>query len=347
MALCTCLRQLAAMAALTVYAIAGARAQDSVEQFYRGKNINLVIGSNVGGGYDFYGRLVGRHLGKYIPGRPNIVPSNMAGAGGNTAASYVYSVAPRDGTAIAASSSGSLLDALIGDKSIVRHDPLKFNYVGSANSEVSLCLARKDAAVQKFEDAFSKEILIGSSGGTTRDLPMALNNVLGTKLKLISGYPGTREVMLAMDKGEVQGLCGIGYTSTISQKPEWFKPDSPVRVLAQEAIKGLPELDRAGVPLTLNFAKSGEDRKILEIIYAQLTFTRPFMMAPDVPAERIEAVRTAFFRALADPELIAEGAKMNLVIDAMSGAALDNMIRGLYAQPPELIAKVRKALAPP
>jgi tripartite-type tricarboxylate transporter receptor subunit TctC len=322
-------------------------AQDSVEQFYRGRTINLVIGSNVGGGYDYYGRLVGRHLGKYIPGKPNVVPANMAGAGGNTAAAYVYSVAPRDGTAIVASSSGSLLDALIGDKSAVRHDPLKFNFIGSANSEVSLCLARKDAAAQSFRDVFTKEILIGSSGGTTRDLPTALNNVLGTKLRLIAGYPGTREVMLAVDKGEVQGLCGIGYTSTISQKPEWFTPDSPVRVLAQEAIRGLPELDRAGVPLAIDFARTPEDRKILEIIYSQLVFTRPFMMAPDVPPERVEAIRRAFLQALADPDLIAEGAKLNLVIDAMPGKDLEAMIRGLYAQPPELVQKVRKALAAP
>ncbi len=324
-----------------------ALAQDSVEQFYRGRTVNLVIGSNVGGGYDFYGRLVARHLGKHIPGKPNIVPSNMAGAGGNTAAGYVFSVAPKDGTAIAASSSGSLLDALIGDKSIVRHDPLGFNFIGSANSEVSLCLARKDAAVQKFADAFATEILIGSSGGTTRDLPMALNNVLGTRLKLISGYPGTREVMLAMDKGEVQGLCGIGYTSTISQKPEWFKPDSPVRVLVQEAVKGLPDLDRAGAPLAVDFARTAEQREILEIIYSQLLFTRPFMMAPEVPAERVAAIRAAFLRTLADPELLAEAAKLNLVIDAMSGEALGAMIRGLYAKPPDVIRKVRAALASP
>lgn len=340
-------RRAAVLGALTCLLAPGARAQDSVEQFYRGRNINLVIGSNVGGGYDFYGRLVGRYLGKYIPGKPNIVPSNMAGAGGNTAAGYVFSVAAKDGTAIAASSSGSLLDALIGDKSIVRHEPLKFQFVGSANSEVSLCLARKDAAVQTFADALTKEILIGSSGGTTRDLPTALNNVLGSKLKLISGYPGTREVMLAMDKNEVQGLCGIGYTSTISQKPEWFRPDSPVRVILQEANKGLPELDRAGVPLAASFAKTTEQKEILEVIYAQLQFTRPFMMAPEVPRERVEAIRKAFLQALADPELLAEGAKLQLVIDAMSGEELEARVRGLYGKPPELIQKVRKALASP
>lgn len=324
--------------------LCAANAQAPVEAFYRGKNIQLVIGSNVGGGYDFYGRLVGRYIGKYIPGKPNIIVSNMAGAGGNTAAAYVYSIAPRDGSVLAASSSGSLLDALIGDKTIVRYEPLKFNFIGSANSEVSICIIRKDAAVQTFEDAFVKDILIGSSGGTTRDFPTALNRVLGTKLKLISGYPGTREIMLAMEKGEVQGLCGIGYTSTISQRPDWLKPDSPMRALVQETSRASPYLNSIGVPLAIDFARSREQRQILDIIYAQLLFTRPFMMAPDVPKDRVEAIRTAFSQALADPELITEGARQNLIIDAMSGTELESRIRSLYQQPSEVIEKVRRAM---
>jgi len=324
--------------------LAPANAQSAIEAFYRGKNIQLVIGSNVGGGYDFYGRLVGRYIGRYIPGKPNIVVANMAGAGGNTAAGYVYSVAPRDGTVIAASSSGSLLDALIGDKTIVRYEPLKFNFIGSANSEVSICIIRRDAEVQTFEDVFTKEALIGSSGGTTRDLPTALNRVLGTKFKLISGYPGTREIMLAMEKGEVQGLCGIGYTSTISQRPDWLKPDSPMRALVQESSRSGPELDSLGVPLSVNYAKTAEQRQILDIIYAQLLFTRPFMMAPEVPKERVDVIRSAFSKALADPGLIAEGARQNLIIDAMSGTELESRIRSLYEQPTDIIAKVRKAM---
>lgn len=329
---------------LNLSSLFAANAQASVEAFYRGKNLQLIIGSNVGGGYDFYGRLVGRYIGKYIPGKPNVIVSNMAGAGGNTAAAYVYAVAPRDGSVIAASSSGSLLDALIGDKTIVRYDPLKFNFVGSANSEVSICIIRKDAAVQTFEDAFEKELLIGSSGGTTRDFPTALNRVLGTKLKLISGYPGTREIMLAMEKGEVQGLCGIGYTSTVSQRPDWLKPDSPMRTLVQETSRSSPYLNSLGVPLAIDYTKSAEQRQILDVIYAQLLFTRPFMMAPDAPIERVEAIRSAFSQALADPELITEGARQNLIIDAMSGAELESRIRSLYQQPTEIIEKVRRAM---
>ena len=235
-----------------------------------------------------------------------VVPSNMAGAGGNTAVGHVYSVAPKDGTYMVASSSGSLLDALIGDKSIVRHEPLRLQFIGSANSEVSLCILRKDAPAQSFAETLTKEVLIGSSGGTTRDLPTTLIRVLGSKMKLISGYPGTREVMLAMEKGEVHGICGIGYTSTISQRPDWLKPDSSMRAILQETIKGLPELDRLGIPVAMDFAKTGEQRTILEIIYSQLLFTRPFMMAPEVPRERVDAIRKAFQQALADPDEMVE-----------------------------------------
>jgi hypothetical protein len=150
--------------------------------------------------------------------------------------------------------------------------------------------------------------------------------------------------MLAMEKGEVQELCGIGYTSTISQRLDWLKPDSPMRALVQESSKPLPELHRIGVPLAINYARTPEQRQILDIIYAQLLFTRPFMMGPDVPKDRVEAIRKAFSQGLADPELIAEGARQNLIIEAMSGAKLESRIRSLYAQPPETLEKVRKTM---
>src|SRR5262249_24599422 len=160
-----------------------------------------------------YARLVGRHITKYIPGHPAIVPSNMSGAGGNTVLNHVYAIAPRDGTIIAAPSPGALLDPLLGDRSTVKHDPLQFNYIGSATGEVFSWMVRVDAAVKSFEDVFSKEVIIGSAGGTTHDMPRALVNVLGARIKLISGYRGTADIMLAVDRGEVQGICGQGYAN--------------------------------------------------------------------------------------------------------------------------------------
>ena len=329
--------------ALTMH-LSGALAQD-VESFYRGKTINLLIGSGPGGGYDAYGRLVARHLGKYIPGKPAVIPSNMGGAGGNAVSNYVYNVAPKDGTAIAATSAGSLLDPLLGDKSVLKHDPMKFQYLGSANNEVFTCILRNDAPAKTFAETLKTEVLLGVSGGTTHDMPRALMNVLGAKFKLIQGYPGTREVTLAMDKGEVQGLCGFGYSSIKSQRPDWFRAGSPVRVVAQETIKGDPELDKAGVPLTMDFARTNEEKAILSIVYAQGAFTRPFVMAPEVPKDRFEAVRKAFAQALVDPDLIAEATKQQLQPELTTGEDLAAMIRKIYETSPEVVEKVRKAIA--
>ena len=331
----------------TVALIAGAsvaRAQDAIESFYRGKTITMMIGSNPGGGYDAYGRLVGRHITKYIPGHPVVVPSNMAGAGGNTVANYIYVVAPRDGTVITASSPGSLLDPLLAEQNNFTHDPLKLNYLGSANGEVFTCYAHESSGVLTFEDAFKKELIVGVSGGTTHDMPRALVNVLGVKYRLIAGYPGTREISLAIDKGEVQGMCGQGIANMSWQRPDWFVPNSPIRILAQESIKGDPELNKRGVPRTLDFAKTPEQKQILEIVYAQGVFTRPFFLAPDVPKERVEALRKAFLQTLADPEFMAEADKQKLQINPMTGQELEEMVRKIYATPPDIVAKVRKAI---
>ena len=336
--------RIAAVSVALATPVSGALAQD-VESFYRGKTINLYIGSGPGGGYDAYGRLVARHLGKYIPGKPAVIPANMGGAGGNAVSNYVYNVAPKDGTAIAATSAGSLLDPLLGDKSVLKHDPMKFQYIGSANNEVFTCILRNDAPAKTFAETLKTEVLLGVSGGTTHDMPRALMNVLRAKFKLIQGYPGTREVTLAMDKNEVQGLCGFGYSSIKSQRPDWFREGSPVRVVAQETIKGDPELDKAGVPLTMDFAKTDEQKAILSIVYAQGAFTRPFVMAPEVPKDRFEAVRKAFAQALVDPDLIAEATKQQLQPALTTGEDLAAMIRRIYDTSPDVVDKVRKAIA--
>src|SRR5215471_11493860 len=182
-----------AVAAIMTTMVASAQAQDSVAQFYRGKQINLYVGSTAGGGYDSYARLLARKFSSYIPGNPVIVPQNMPGAGSNKLAGYIYSVAPKDGTAIGAIFSGAIVQPLFGDP--VQHDPSKFIYVGNANIEAFLCLARTDAPVKTFRDAFDKELILGASneGGATRDFAAMLNNILGTKFRLVTGYPGSSE----------------------------------------------------------------------------------------------------------------------------------------------------------
>jgi tripartite-type tricarboxylate transporter receptor subunit TctC len=320
------------------------QAEDSVADFYRGKQVTIVVGSSAGGGYDLYARLLGRYIGKYIPGNPNVIVQNMPGAGGNTAAAYVANVAAKDGTFIGAPQAGSLTDQLVGmNAAQIKHDARTLNYLGSANSEVFTCVVRADAPIKSFDEIFSKEVILGSSGGTTRDMPMALKNLLGAKIRFVHGYAGTREVGLAIDSGEVQGICGMGWTSIQSQRPDWFKAQA-VRVLVQESMSGDPDLNKQKIPLSISYAQEPEKRQMLELLYSQGVFTRPFFVAPEVPKAMVEALRDAFVKALADPQAIAEAEKQRLVITTINGADLERIVKELYAIPALVIAKLKAAL---
>jgi tripartite-type tricarboxylate transporter receptor subunit TctC len=332
-------------AGLAVLAFAGsARAQDSVADFYRGKQVTVVVGSTAGGGYDLYGRLVARFIGKYIPGNPNVVVQNMPGAGGNTSAAWVANIGAKDGTVIGAAQAGSLIDQLVSPNAAqIKHDARTLNYIGSANSEVFTCLVRADAPIKSFDEVFSKEMILGSSGGTTRDMPMALKNVLGAKIKFVHGYAGTREIGMAIEKGEVQGLCGMGWTSIQSQRPDWFE-NKVVRVLVQEGMTGDPDLNKQKIPLSVDYAKDAEKRQMMELLYSQGVFTRPFIMAPETPRERVEAVRAAFVKALADPQAQEDAQKQKLVISTINGADLQAYVKKIYAIPAPIIAKLKAAL---
>jgi tripartite-type tricarboxylate transporter receptor subunit TctC len=334
----------AIVAAAAVVSAGSALGQDAVEQFYKGKQINIVIGSDVGGGYDSYARVLARHLGNYIPGKPTIVPQNMPGAGSNKAAAYVYGLAPKDGTVIGAIQPGAILQPLLGENP-VQHDPSKFIYVGSANSDVYLCLARADAPAKSFQDTFTKEITLGASGegATTRDLPMMLNNVLGTKLRLVSGYAGTREITLAIERNEVHGICGLGWTSLAATHPDWLT-NGTIKILAQETTRGQPDMDKMGVPLALSFAKTDEDRQVMELVYSQGLFGRPYLLPPGVPPERVAALRKAFIAALQDKDLLAEAKKIKLDIEPLPGEEVQGMVAKVYAMPANVVSRAKRAL---
>jgi tripartite-type tricarboxylate transporter receptor subunit TctC len=317
--------------------------KDSVAQFYRGKQINLYIGSTAGGGYDAYARLLARKFSSYIPGNPAIVPQNMPGAGSNKLAGYIYSVAPKDGTAIGAIFSGAIVQPLFGDP--VQHDPSKLIYVGNANIEAFLCLARTDAPVQTFQDAFTKELILGASneGGATRDFAAMLNNILGTKFRLVTGYPGSSEIILAIERNEVQGTCGLGWSSIVPQRARLLD-SGRTRVIAQLASRGHREMDRMGVPLAIDFAKTDDDRKVMNLFYSQLMFGRPYILPPGVPADRVAALRKAFMDTFRDRDIIAEAARMQLDIDALSGDEVQAEVAKAYATPPAIVERTRQAL---
>jgi tripartite-type tricarboxylate transporter receptor subunit TctC len=323
-----------------------AQAQDSVASFYRGKTLNLIVGSSAGGGYDLYGRLIARFIGRYIPGNPVVVVSNMPGAGGIVLTQYVANAGPKDGTVLGAIFPGAIMEPLLGDKSKVKYDVTKLNFIGSANSDGYVCIVRADAPTKSFGDVFEKELILGASsgGGSTVDFPTMIVNLLGAKFRLVTGYPGSNEITLAMEKGEVQGTCGVGWSTITTGRPQWIR-DGFARVLAQENLKPMPDIASLGAPLTMSFAKTEEQRRIMELVYAQPTFGRPYVLAPEVPAERVEALRRAFATVMADPDLLAEAKRINLdVVDPMSGAELQALVTRLLATPDDIVDKTKAAI---
>jgi tripartite-type tricarboxylate transporter receptor subunit TctC len=322
-----------------------AHAQDPVAAFYKGKQVNLIVGSSAGGGYDTYARLLGRHLGKYIPGNPVIVPSNMPGAASNIAAAYIYNVAPKDGTVIGAVQTAAVLDPLFAEKARLKHDSSKFIYLGSATVDYYVCVIRADAPVKDFKDAQTHEVIMGASqpGTSTRDFPALLNNAAGAKFRVVSGYPGTREITLAIEKGEVQGVCGFSWSSLSAQHPDWLQKGF-VRVLVQENEKGHPDVNRLGVPHATDFAKSPQDRQIMDLIYSSEIFGRPYVLPPGVPADRVAALRKAFLDTLRDPDLLAEGQKLGLDLDPISGEELQAIAAKMYATPPDVVESAKQAV---
>jgi tripartite-type tricarboxylate transporter receptor subunit TctC len=322
----------------------GVAQQNDLAAFYRGRQINMFIGSAAGGGYDAYARLLGRHMGKYIPGNPGIVPLNMPGASGNAVLSHIYTLA-KDGTNVAAVAPGALTKPLYADRDKIRYDFTKLVYLGSANVEVNLCWVRIDAAVKSFRELFSTELIIGGSGegDSTRDFAAAENNVLGTKFRIIMRYSGVREIVLAVERNEVQGICGTGVPAMMAQRPNWVA-DGFARMLVQQNVQGSTKLNALGVPRSGDFTKTEEDRAVLGLIYAQQQFGRPFVMPPGSPPERSTMLRDAFLQALQDKELLAEADKMKLDISPLSGDELQSIVGRIYATPTHIIDRAIKAL---
>ncbi len=321
----------------------GVAAAQDVSSFYKGKQMTIIVGSSAGGGYDTYARLVGRHMGKHIPGNPIFIVQNMPGAGGNVSANYLYNVAPKDGTVIGAYQSGVILEPLLG-KTPVKHDPSKAIYLGSANDDVYICIARADAAAKSFQDVMKTELILAASqSSSTADYPEVINAVLKSKFKPVTGYAGSREISLAIERSEAQGACGLAWPSINATQPGWFDTGR-MRVILQTHAKGHPELNAKGVPLAHSFAKTDEDRAMLDLFFSQSRFGRPFVISPDVPKDRADALRKAFAETMKDPEARAEAAKFRLDMDPVSAQDVQEEVRKVYASPPAIIAKVKAAL---
>jgi tripartite-type tricarboxylate transporter receptor subunit TctC len=312
-------------------------------EFYKGKTLDIYIGYTVGGGYDLYARLLARHIGEHIPGKPTVVPRNMEGAGSLRLANWLYNAAPKDGLSIGTIARGAAFDPLL-IKSPAQFDAQKFNWIGSMNDEVSLCVSWKDTGVTKFEDLYDKPLVVGGTGASADDdqFPRALNSVLGTKFSVVTAYRGGSDVVLAMERGEVKGRCGWSWSSLVAAHPHWVK-DKTINLLAQLSLA--KHTDLPDVPLILDFAKTDEQRQILKLIFSRQVMGRPFLAPPDVPEDRVAALRKAFMDTMKDPAFLAEAQKAKLEITPVSGADLQKLVQDIYAQPKEIAERASKALA--
>jgi tripartite-type tricarboxylate transporter receptor subunit TctC len=316
----------------------------AVASFYSGKTIRLLVGSSAGGGYDAYARLIAPTLGKYLPGNPDVIVENMPGAGGTVMANYLFNIAPGDGTVIGILQNTSPLAQLVREEG-VQFDAPAFNWLGSLNSDTDVCVVRSDRPIDSFQDLFNQEMTVGGTGPTsvTESEPRMLNGLLGTRFKLVPGYPGTNELNLAIERGELDGRCGWAWSSVQTTRPEWVQGDPPfVRVLVQTALRKHPDLPH--VPLATEFARDEDERGILEIFLAGQLFGRPLATSPNVPADRVEALRAALAKSTEDPELRARAEQSRLEIDFLTGSEVQQLVQDMFGQPAERIQRLQRIL---
>jgi tripartite-type tricarboxylate transporter receptor subunit TctC len=329
---------LAAAMATGLMTAVPARAQSEAD-FFKGKTVSLYIGSGSGGSLDQYARLVTRHLGKAIPGQPLIVPRNMPGAGGIAVGNYIYRVGPKDGTAIGTVAQSVPFEPLFGGKdSKADFDTLKMHWLGSPVKFAALAVAWHTAPVKKAEDLLSNELVVGSSGvasASTNDA-YVLRNLLGFKYRVILGYPSGADIDLAMERGETQGRANVAWEGLKNRNLDWLR-EKKIVLLYQEGLKKHPELP--DVPLILDFAKTPEERQILELKFSSYELGYPYLVAPETPASRVSALRTAFKAAMADPDLKAEAAKQRLDIEPVDGSDMEKILRAAFSAPANVIAR--------
>ena len=329
-------------------ALAALASPASANDFYAGKQIVFLIGSDVGGGYDLYARLLSRHLGRFIPGNPVFIPRNQPGAGSGTAAAYLASVAPKDGTMIGAVFPGVIIGPLLEEKQQGLFDPTKFVYLGSADSGTRVCITFQNSKIKTFEDAQQNKTVIGASaaGGSTRDYAYLHVNTAGAKFNVVSGYKGTADIFLAMERGEVDGMCGLDWSSLKSQRPSWIA-ENKLNILVQNSLDSEPELDRLGVPPIWKFIKSEEDKKAVEMVFSQQIFGRPYLAPPGANPAQVKILRDAFMATVKDPEFLADGEKGRLDVTPSSGERVQGVVEKLYATPKETIKRAKEIISPP
>jgi tripartite-type tricarboxylate transporter receptor subunit TctC len=333
----------AAVAALALSLAATVVKADPVADFYKGKQILWILSAGEGGGYSSYARAFAPYFSAHIPGNPKIVVQNMPGGGGIRAMNHLYSVAPKDGTVIGLVHSSVPFAPLYGIQG-ASFDPRKMNWIGSLNATTAICVAWHTSGIKNWQDMMSKEYVVGGTGAGSQmeTMPAMLNQLFGTKMKVISGYKGGNDVYLAMERGEVAGRCGGLVSSISSTRPDWF-PQKKVVVPVQVAVERSRHFP--DVPAVGEFAKDEHTKQVLRLVLSPLLMDRPILLPPGAPTERIEAVRRAFHEAMNDPAFVAEAAKQHLEIEEVTGEEVAKILDAAFVMPPEVIKAAKEAMA--
>ncbi|MDB5570835.1 MAG: tripartite tricarboxylate transporter family receptor [Hyphomicrobiales bacterium] len=309
----------------------------AAQDFYAGKTITFVIGFGVNNGYDLYSRMLGRHMGKHLAGRPNIVPQNMPGAGSLAAINYIYNVAPKDGTVLGMIDQAAPLTQSFGSASL-KADVGKFNWIGRISDNAAVLYGWHDAPVQKISDAYEKELIIAAPGQSSRTLSSFLRNALGLRFRILTGYRGPAESQLAMERGEVHALTQP-FSVLRAEKPEWLRDDK-VRLLLQVGVDGHPDLK--DVPLVASLARTDEERLMIELVAGNSRVGRAVMSPPGQPPARVQELRAAFTKTMSDPEYLSEIRRANIDHNPMAGEDLQKVVEAALKVSPELVARARK-----
>lgn len=313
-----------------------------VDDFYRGKRIRMVIGYSSGGGYDQYARVFARYVGAHIPGNPTVVPENMPGAASRKAANWLYTIAPKDGTVIATLGQDTALDQALGEPN-VELDARQFNWLGNVADVNNTLTVWYTTGVKTIADATKKALVIGDSGATSPSVlyPQVSNNVLGTKFRIIAGYPGSAEIDLAMERGEVDGRGSSSWVSWTATRPEWVT-DHKINVLFQVGARRDPAL--AGIPLWSELPANEEDRQVLAALSSSITIGYSMIVPPGVPAARVAALRTAFDETMRDLGFLAEAGQQKLDVNPVSGVDVQAVVSETVGMPPNVVAKIKRVM---
>jgi tripartite-type tricarboxylate transporter receptor subunit TctC len=333
------------MTSAFLFGAVDARADNDVANFYRGKQIRFIVGSAAGGTYDLLARMVARHMGAHIPGNPLIIVQNQPTAGGLLMANQLYALGPNDGTAVGVPLNG-LPSAPLLQPAAAHFDAAKLIWVGSTHQETYVAYVWHTAPVQRLDELLTKPLVVGATtpGTTMNDFPLLTNAVLGTKFKIVPGYASTPQMNEALERGEIEGVAGFGWYALNAQVPQLIA-DKKINVIAQFGVarsRILPD-----VPLMLDLAKTPADRRALALLFGRTAYGRPYFLPPDVPAERVEALRRAFDATMKDDAFVAEATKIGFALDPLTGEQVQALVAELANTPPDVVTRVRAALDQP